>query len=51
MSSPTLVDDTNYVVQYAPGWIWDQFVLGEVDNTRHGAAITGLTASLGFTGE
>ncbi|KAI0758005.1 hypothetical protein C8Q74DRAFT_1360230 [Fomes fomentarius] len=50
MSSPTLVDDTNYVVQYAPGWIWDQFVLGEVDNTRHGAAITGLTASLGFTG-
>ncbi|KAI1784068.1 hypothetical protein LXA43DRAFT_902334 [Ganoderma leucocontextum] len=49
MSSPTLIDDTNPVVQYAPGWIWDQNV-NEVDHTRHGAAIEGLTASLSFYG-
>ena len=49
-SSPQLVDDTTPAVQYAPGWIWDQLV-DEVDNTRHGAAIAGLTASLGFSGE
>ena len=50
MASPTLIDDSNPVVQYAPGWIWEQLV-NEVDHTRHGAAIAGLTASLGFYGE
>ncbi|KAI0705756.1 hypothetical protein C8T65DRAFT_236271 [Cerioporus squamosus] len=48
-SDPQLVDDTTPAVQYAPGWIWDQLV-DEVDHTRHGAAISGLTASLGFSG-
>lgn len=51
MSSPTLIDDSQPAVQYSPGWIWDQLVHDEVDHTRHGAAISNLTASLGFTGE
>ena len=50
MSSPLLVDDSNPAVQYKPGWIWDNLVQPEVDNTRHGAALDGLTAELGFTG-
>ena len=50
MSSPTLVDDTNPIVQYEAGWIWDQNV-NEVDGTRHGAGIAGITASLSFAGE
>ena len=51
MSSPLLIDDTNPIVQYQPGWIWDQLVDNAVDNTRHGAALANITASLGFTGE
>ncbi|TBU22770.1 hypothetical protein BD311DRAFT_822526 [Dichomitus squalens] len=49
MSSPTLIDDTNPIVQYEAGWIWDQNV-NEVDGTRHGAGIAGITASLSFAG-
>ena len=49
MSETTLVDDTNPVVQYVAGWIWEQMV-AEVDGTRHGAATAGITASLGFYG-
>ncbi|KAI0737780.1 hypothetical protein C8Q80DRAFT_303726 [Daedaleopsis nitida] len=50
MSSPMLIDDSNTAVQYDPGWIWDQLVHDEVDHTRHGAAITGISTRLGFTG-
>ncbi|KAI0737772.1 hypothetical protein C8Q80DRAFT_1210815 [Daedaleopsis nitida] len=49
MPSPILVDDSNPAVQYKPGWIWDNLV-SEVDQTRHGAALDGLTAELGFSG-
>ncbi|KAI0328214.1 hypothetical protein GY45DRAFT_1338297 [Cubamyces sp. BRFM 1775] len=46
---PTLVDDSDPHVQYQPGWKWEQGV-AELDGTRHGAAITGLTCSLSFVG-
>ncbi|RPD67548.1 hypothetical protein L226DRAFT_566241 [Lentinus tigrinus ALCF2SS1-7] len=48
-SSPQLVDDSNPAVQYVPGWIWETLV-NEVDGTRHGAAETGLSATLAFVG-
>ncbi|KAH9884956.1 hypothetical protein C8Q73DRAFT_817838 [Cubamyces lactineus] len=47
--SPTLVDDSDPHVQYLPGWKWEQGV-AELDGTRHGAALTGLTCSLAFVG-
>ncbi len=50
MSSPELVDDSNSAVQYVPGWLWETLV-NEVDGTRHGAAETGLSATLAFVGE
>ncbi|TFK81131.1 hypothetical protein K466DRAFT_667312 [Polyporus arcularius HHB13444] len=49
MSSPELVDDSNSAVQYVPGWLW-QTLVNEVDGTRHGAAETGLSATLAFVG-
>ncbi|KAI0691299.1 hypothetical protein C8T65DRAFT_745502 [Cerioporus squamosus] len=49
MSSTQLVDDSNPAVQYVPGWIWETLV-NEVDGTRHGAADTGLSATLAFVG-
>ena len=53
MPSMVLVDDSDPAVQYSPGWIWDSSgsMLPEVDNTRHGAALDGLTAELGFFGK
>ena len=47
---PQLVDDSNPAVQYAPGWEWETLV-NEVHGTRHGAAKTGLSATLAFVGE
>ncbi|KAI0658694.1 hypothetical protein C8Q70DRAFT_993670 [Cubamyces menziesii] len=48
-ASPTLVDDSDPHVQYQPGWKWEQGV-AELDGTRHGATLTGLTCSLSFVG-
>ncbi|KAJ8483016.1 hypothetical protein ONZ51_g4984 [Trametes cubensis] len=39
----------NLPVEHDPGWKWEQGV-AELDGTRHGAAITGLTCSLSFVG-
>ena len=50
LMSPQLVDDSDPAVQYAPGWEWETLV-SEVHGTRHGAAKTGLSATLAFVGE
>ena len=51
MSMPLLIDDLNPAVQYSLGWISEENLPTEVDHTRHGAAVAGLTATLAFIGE
>ncbi|KAI0758006.1 hypothetical protein C8Q74DRAFT_1373070 [Fomes fomentarius] len=50
MSSPTLIDDTNHIVQYQGGWDWYPQRENYVANTAHGLSEAGITATLGFTG-
>ncbi|KAI0758007.1 hypothetical protein C8Q74DRAFT_1452007, partial [Fomes fomentarius] len=50
MSSPTLINNSNYTVQYQGGWKWVPQRENYVANTVHNVSEAGITATLGFTG-
>ncbi|RPD67544.1 hypothetical protein L227DRAFT_605910 [Lentinus tigrinus ALCF2SS1-6] len=50
MVSPLFIDDTDPMIKYSSGWVYEAGFAPAVNATRHGAALAGQTVELAFNG-